>query len=183
MPSRAIKIFKREWPVPEWIPRILGAGLAALIIVSGQPPAYGQAPQYTPLPQSGAPAHAGAAPQATPAPAAEPPANAVPSVEQTASATLPQDLTPLGMFMSADIIVKAVMVGLIFASVLTWTIWLAKSLELWGARRRLRRAQRTLSAAQSFADAAPAARAATLARASPSTCRPSACRSSRWARS
>jgi biopolymer transport protein ExbB len=160
MPSRAVKIFKREWPVPDWIPRILGAGLAALIIVSGQPPAYGQAPQDTPLPQSGAPAPAGGAPQATPAPAAEPPANAVPSVEQTASATLPQDLTPLGMFMSADIIVKAVMVGLIFASVLTWTIWLAKSLELWGARRRLRRAQRTLSAAQSFADAAPAARAA-----------------------
>jgi biopolymer transport protein ExbB len=31
------------------------------------------------------------------------------------------------MFMSADIIVKAVMLGLIFASVLTWTIWLAKT--------------------------------------------------------
>jgi biopolymer transport protein ExbB len=73
---------------------------------------------------------------------------------------LPQDLTPLGMFMSADIIVKAVMLGLIFASVLTWTIWLAKSLELWGARRRLRRAQRALDRAQSFAEAAPAARAA-----------------------
>jgi biopolymer transport protein ExbB len=69
-------------------------------------------------------------------------------------------LTPLGMFMSADIIVKAVMLGLIFASVLTWTIWLAKSLELWSARRRLRRAQRALTAAQSFAEGAPAARAA-----------------------
>jgi biopolymer transport protein ExbB len=70
---------------------------------------------------------------------------------------LPKDLTPYGMFMSADIIVKAVMIGLIFASVLTWTIWLAKTLELLGVRRRLNRAQRSLRAARSLADAAPAA--------------------------
>jgi biopolymer transport protein ExbB len=37
------------------------------------------------------------------------------------------------MFMSADIIVKAVMIGLMFASVLTWTIWLAKTLACTGA--------------------------------------------------
>jgi len=61
------------------------------------------------------------------------------------------------MFMSADIIVKAVMLGLIFASVLTWTIWLAKTLELFGVRRSLARAQRSLAAARSLADAAPAA--------------------------
>jgi biopolymer transport protein ExbB len=73
---------------------------------------------------------------------------------------LPQNLTPLGMFMSADIIVKAVMLGLIFASFLTWTIWLAKSLELWGARRRVRRAQRVLEQAQSFGEAAVGARVA-----------------------
>jgi len=60
------------------------------------------------------------------------------------------------MFMSADIIVKAVMLGLIFASLLTWTIWLAKTLELVGVRRRLNRAQRSLRAARSLADAAPA---------------------------
>jgi biopolymer transport protein ExbB len=64
------------------------------------------------------------------------------------------------MFMSADIIVKAVMLGLIFASVLTWTIWLAKSLELWGARRRLARAQRALTAARSLAEGARPAMAA-----------------------
>jgi biopolymer transport protein ExbB len=64
------------------------------------------------------------------------------------------------MFMSADIIVKVVMLGLILASVLTWTIWLAKSLELWGARRRLKRAQRSLAAARSLAEGARAAAAA-----------------------
>ena len=48
---------------------------------------------------------------------------------------LPRDLSPWGMFMAADIVVKAVMVGLAFASVLTWTIWFAKVIELIAARR------------------------------------------------
>jgi biopolymer transport protein ExbB len=96
-----------------------------------------------------------------PAPGVQVPADQSTNVssvaEQAASALLPRDLTPYGMFMSADIIVKAVMLGLIFASVLTWTIWLAKTLELLGVRRRLRRAQRSLGAARSLVDAAPAA--------------------------
>jgi biopolymer transport protein ExbB len=74
-------------------------------------------------------------------------------------AELPRDLTPLGMFMSADIIVKAVMLGLVFASVLTWTIWLAKTIELLAVRRSLARAQRSLAAAQSLEEAARAAAA------------------------
>ena len=48
------------------------------------------------------------------------------------------DLSPWGMFISADLVVKGVMVGLAFASVVTWTVWLAKSLELLAANRRLR---------------------------------------------
>jgi len=44
------------------------------------------------------------------------------------------------MFASADIVVQAVIVGLAFASVVTWTVWLAKSLELVVARRRVRAA-------------------------------------------
>jgi biopolymer transport protein ExbB len=76
------------------------------------------------------------------------------------SAELPRDLTPVGMFMSADIIVKAVMLGLIFASVLTWTIWLAKTLELRTARRRLGHAQEILAAARSLGEVARPASAA-----------------------
>ena len=53
-------------------------------------------------------------------------------------ATLPRDLTPWGMYMQADIIVKAVMIGLAIASFVTWTVWLAKTIELFAARRRLR---------------------------------------------
>ncbi len=66
---------------------------------------------------------------------------------------LPRDLSPWGMFMNADIVVKAVMVGLAFASVLSWTIWLAKALELVIARMRLRRALRALSEVRSLSDA------------------------------
>ncbi len=43
---------------------------------------------------------------------------------------LSADLSPLAMFMQADIVVKVVMLGLLAASVLTWTIFLAKTVEL-----------------------------------------------------
>ena len=45
-------------------------------------------------------------------------------------ALLPRNLSPWGMFMGADIVVKTVMVGLAIASLVTWTVWLAKSIEL-----------------------------------------------------
>jgi biopolymer transport protein ExbB len=52
---------------------------------------------------------------------------------------LPKNLSPWGMFLSADIVVKAVMIGLAIASLVTWTIWLAKTIELRMAMRRVRR--------------------------------------------
>ena len=50
----------------------------------------------------------------------------------------PPDLTPWHMFHSADIVVKSVIVLLLLASVVTWTILLAKWLELALANRGLR---------------------------------------------
>ncbi|MBV9970001.1 MAG: tonB-system energizer ExbB [Xanthobacteraceae bacterium] len=91
---------------------------------------------------------------APPAPDAAPPMEPSPPPEDLAPALLPRDLTPWGMFMAADVVVKAVMIGLIFASVLTWTIWLAKSLELFGARRKLARAHDVLEAARSLGEVA-----------------------------
>ncbi|WP_439543826.1 tonB-system energizer ExbB [Hyphomicrobium sp.] len=76
-----------------------------------------------------------------------------PPVAGPAAAHLPRDLSPWNMFMSADIVVKAVMIGLAFASVVTWTIWLAKSLELAFAKRALRRASQSIAAAASLAEA------------------------------
>ena len=40
----------------------------------------------------------------------------------TGHITLPHDLSPWGMFLGADIVVKGVLIGLAAASVLTWTI-------------------------------------------------------------
>lgn len=49
------------------------------------------------------------------------------------------------MYMQADLVVKGVMIGLAIASVITWTVWLVKSLELFSARARLKRALRAIS--------------------------------------
>jgi biopolymer transport protein ExbB len=67
---------------------------------------------------------------------------------------LPRDLSPWGMFMAADVVVKAVMVGLAFASVLTWTIWFAKAMELMAARRRMRAEIMALGQVRSWSDVA-----------------------------
>lgn len=74
-----------------------------------------------------------------------------------ATATLPHDLSPWGMFMAADIVVKGVMLGLAFASLVTWTIWLAKAMELAAAKRSAGRALRRIEAAENLSAAAGAA--------------------------
>jgi biopolymer transport protein ExbB len=58
------------------------------------------------------------------------------------------------MFLSADNLVKAVMIGLAFASFITWTAALAKGLEIFAAKRRLRRELRTLGRMTSLLEAA-----------------------------
>jgi biopolymer transport protein ExbB len=67
--------------------------------------------------------------------------------------TVPRELSPWSMFMSADSIVKAVMVGLACASVATWTIFLAKSVEFIVAPRRLRAAMAKIVQARSIGEA------------------------------
>jgi biopolymer transport protein ExbB len=72
----------------------------------------------------------------------------LPSVQGTA--VLPRDLSPWGMFMNADVVVKVVMVGLVIASIVTWTVWLAKTIELLKARRQIRTALDALNSIQSL---------------------------------
>jgi biopolymer transport protein ExbB len=50
---------------------------------------------------------------------------------------LPPSLTPWDMFLSADQVVQAVMVMLLMASVVTWTMLLVKGAELLASRRRM----------------------------------------------
>jgi tonB-system energizer ExbB/TonB system transport protein ExbD (group 1) len=57
------------------------------------------------------------------------------------------------MFLSADIVVKAVMIGLAFASLVTWTVFIAKTLELALVKRKLRAALNAIAEATSLAEA------------------------------
>ncbi len=93
----------------------------------------------------------------TAAVAALAPACALAQVQPTdAVLALPRDLSPWGMFLNADIVVKVVMLGLVFASVVSWTIWLAKTVELVAARARMQRAIRALADARSLAEVSAA---------------------------
>ncbi|RJT39613.1 tonB-system energizer ExbB [Mesorhizobium waimense] len=147
----------------------LFAALAASLILSAGAVAAQEQPA-TPAPAVQAPVTQAPAAQAPSAPAANAPAAAAPAESQPGvqpapsaaagaepstaiSLTLPHDLSPWGMFMAADIIVKAVMIGLAFASFVTWTIWLAKSLEIFGGKLRARRAANAIGNAATLMQA------------------------------
>jgi biopolymer transport protein ExbB len=68
-------------------------------------------------------------------------------------ASLPRDLSPWGMFLTANGVVQAVMIGLVLASVITWTVGLAKAIELMTLKRKLRGALTTLDGARSAVEA------------------------------
>ncbi|PSH62797.1 tonB-system energizer ExbB [Phyllobacterium sophorae] len=117
------------------------------------PAAYAQEPA-TPAPQSEVAPQPATTPEVTTAPAVP---SAVPAEtaqpDQKAVGSLPHNLSPWGMFMAADWVVKAVMIGLAFASLVTWTVWLAKTLELAGARVRAYRALNAIGNARTLRDA------------------------------
>jgi biopolymer transport protein ExbB len=73
------------------------------------------------------------------------------SLKSTAAA--PHELSPWSMFMSADILVKAVMIGLAFASLVTWTVFIAKMIEFSVIQRKLRAALVKIGDARSLAEA------------------------------
>jgi len=80
-------------------------------------------------------------------------ATAEPALAQSPNPLLPRNLSPWGMFLNADIVVKVVMIGLAFASLVTWTVWLAKTVELNGQKRRARRRLKMLESGRGLADA------------------------------
>jgi biopolymer transport protein ExbB len=104
-----------------------------------------------PQPQATAPAQTAPAPAQNAAPA---PDTAQPNVQSLKpSPPVPHDLSPWSMFLSADVVVKAVMIGLAFASLVTWTIFIGKTIELSVARRKLRLALKQSADARSLAEA------------------------------
>jgi biopolymer transport protein ExbB len=119
---------------------------AALLLT----PVLAHADDVAPAPPPAAPA--ASAPEAPSAAATQP--VEIPAATTPAAPMLPQDLSPWGMFLSADPVVKAVMIGLLLASVATWTVWFAKTLELGAAKRRERAGVAALSASPSLGAAA-----------------------------
>ena len=92
---------------------------------------------------------------ATPAavePTAAAPVEATP-VEAAPRADLPHNLSPFGMFMAADWVVKSVMIALALASLATWTVWLVKTLQLAGARIRAKKGLRAVIKAATLGQA------------------------------
>jgi biopolymer transport protein ExbB len=77
--------------------------------------------------------------------------------ETPIAATLaPADLSPWGMFLSADVFVKAVMASLAFASFAAWTVALVKGIELAIGARKLRLQLAALGGSASLAEAVAA---------------------------
>jgi biopolymer transport protein ExbB len=110
-------------------------------------PAQAASPAQAPAPSAVAPS--AAAPAASDASAT--PADGSRPLKSTTVAL--RELSPWSMFLSADILVKAVMIGLAFASLVTWTIFIAKMIELSLVQRKLRAALGKISDARSLAEA------------------------------
>ena len=155
-------------------PLQIRAAVLALAFCVTASAALAQAPNPPPPAAQAAPA-----PAAQPAPSTEPapPPQALPPAEEARPAPVSRaqpepsiwsrvcpagkadngkqlpELSPWSMFCSADILVKAVMVSLAFASLVTWTIFLGKTLQLFAARRRVTRALAKISNARTLAEA------------------------------
>jgi biopolymer transport protein ExbB len=133
--------------------------------VAQQAPVASQAPAASQVPaQAAQPIQAAQPTQAAQSVQAAQPAQAAPSSDATATpgerdkllkaaAAQLHDLSPWSMFMSADVLVKAVMIGLAFASLMTWTIFIAKMIEFAVIQRKLRSALAKIADARSLAEA------------------------------
>jgi biopolymer transport protein ExbB len=83
-----------------------------------------------------------------------PPSNNLANRPRNSSAPVAlQELSPWSMFLSADPLVKAVMIGLGFASIVTWTIFLARAIQLKFVRWRLQRSISRILAAETLSEA------------------------------
>jgi biopolymer transport protein ExbB len=172
-PSMTSSMNKRLFPVFAVILALATLSLAQPSLAQQKPaPAPQQAPVSSQAPVASPPS--AAAVQAAPAaavpsapPAVVPSAPTQPAIDLNAAPVAPADsgrllkstatalheLSPWSMFMSADILVKAVMIGLAFASLVTWTIFIAKIVELSVVQRKLSKALGKIGDARSLAEA------------------------------
>ncbi|OWJ70818.1 tonB-system energizer ExbB [Haematobacter massiliensis] len=147
------------------LPNGEGSGApAAESVPSAAPTPTGVAPEAAAPADAASPARSAAQPDGTSPDTATAPATAQADADIAAEAaapdmlaipadTLPHDLSPWGMFMAADMVVKGVMLGLAIASLACWTILVVKAFEIAGAKRNASRALRAIHSAQTLAEA------------------------------
>lgn len=128
----------------------LSIASAPMPLFSGAAMAQGSAAEMPGAASSLAQPPSDAGPAAAAPPPAQPGAAVPPPREITAPA---HDMSPWAMFLGADIVVKAVMVGLAFASLVTWTILLAKTFEFAQAQRKIAKAIKSLGQCRTLDDA------------------------------
>ena len=74
------------------------------------------------------------------------------ALEPTAAAALGHDFSVMGMFMQADPVVKAVMIGLALASVWSWAVIIEKSLSIGRLKSKARRFEDAFWSGKSLED-------------------------------
>jgi biopolymer transport protein ExbB len=120
-----------------------------LLVMAGAAALMASSPvlaQDTAAPAATAPAAAAPAAAPAPAPAAEPAAT-----EEKAGTHGP-NITPISMFMAATPVVKVVMIGLLLASVFSWTLLIIKLIEFGSLNRKTDRFLEEFRGARTIAD-------------------------------
>jgi biopolymer transport protein ExbB len=127
-----------------------------LASVALQPAAISAQTASSPPPAIPAPTSA----SAVPAPVAPP--QSVPATSATnehaanldaAKFHFDHEYSPWSMFLGADVLVKAVMIGLALASLVTWTIFFAKTVQISRAQKRIRDALSSISEMRTLSEA------------------------------
>ncbi|RZJ31171.1 MAG: tonB-system energizer ExbB [Brevundimonas sp.] len=123
---------------------ILLAMAGAAVLMAGSPVLAQETAAPTPATTTATPA----APATTPTPAPAPEAAA----EEPAAEGAHGKMTVASMFMEADIVVKVVMIGLVLASVFSWTLLLIKLFEFGSLNRATDRFLESFRGARTIAD-------------------------------
>jgi biopolymer transport protein ExbB len=131
--------------------------VAAMVVLSLASAVHAQEPSNSIKQTESSPSRGsddrGVAASQTPPPFSGTPVNAQAEARGPSIPVALRELSPWSMYLSADALVKAVMISLAFASLVTWTIFLAKCTKLSFAQWQLRRSLTRVSATGTLSEA------------------------------
>ncbi|WP_336800748.1 tonB-system energizer ExbB [Kaistia sp. MMO-174] len=131
----------------------LAVAIVGLSIPVGSTMAFGQAAEAPAVTAPAAEPAPAPAPTAAPEPVLQDPVELPAGEHGVDRSTLPHDLSPIGMFTNADMVVKGVIGVLAVASIITWAIFLSKTLELAALRHRTRARGERVARSRTLAEA------------------------------